>query len=431
MALGMLLLVDWAGAQTTEKCLFRPPIGMQRYRKRWTTCDDDNRDCACRTGIALYTEKGILDRSSSYVAWRSPGERIPCTSTSYGLDTNGTKGKCFCFRVVVPRRHACPTTEGKRRVALAFFGINRSLNRTIESLESKVIDPLRRRGVDVDIYFHTYSILNVSSVRALETGVPIGGADELIELLGPRAWAVTSQDDFDKTMNISSYFRFPIVPHQRYKFRYYYPKSTIKNLLRQLNSIKSVTALLATPRSRARDYAAVIMMRPDLLHLDEINVNDVLSVAGTRNVLVPYWHSYYGMNDRILIAAPNIAVDLGNRFAFAKIFAESEPLHSERLTRFAADAVNAVPRPLRMRAIRIRATGHPEERDLCLYNCTVTIDVNCSSVCRGGVPVPSNALNILADIRRTNNVINYALKSSSSSRSTTKNTRNGTSLPPA
>jgi len=281
------------------------------------------------------------------------------------------------------------------------FGLNRSLKKTIGSLERNVLAPFWRSGVLVDVFFHTYSLSSVSSERAKERGVRLGGANELVELLGPRAWVVTSQEDFDETINMSKYFRFPATKGEKYKFQYYYPEDTVRNLLRQLNSIRSVTALLASTPS-IHDYAAVIMTRPDLLFLDRLDVSAVLAVANTRDVLVPYWHSYHGLNDRIQIAAPAVALELGNRFAFAERFAATEPLHAEKLLRFAADAANLTPRPLKLRAVRVRATGVAEKNDLCLYGCNVTHQPDCHSVCSGWQKSPSNARLILGGSKKPN-----------------------------
>ena len=39
--------------------------------------------------------------------------------------------------------------------ALCFFGVNRSLNRTIASIRARILEPLRERCAKVDVYFHT------------------------------------------------------------------------------------------------------------------------------------------------------------------------------------------------------------------------------------------------------------------------------------
>lgn len=318
--------------------------------------------CSCR-GYAFFTSNG------TYAARQA--DDIGCKAANFGLTERD--GRCSC----APCR-----VERPAQVAICFFGINRSLNRTIASFDDKILRPLRQRGVTADTYFHTYSVETVKSGRAGEDGVRVAGAREMVALLKPRAWAVTSQDEFDASLNISDYrhIGLTMVGRRRVnKHRYYYPKETVRNLMRQLNSIRHVTALWAT---QSHAYKAIILTRPDLIYLDDIDVDRLLGLEPDK-LLVPYWHSYHGLNDRVSVAGPRFAAQYGARIDLAKQFCLTHPFHAEGFARFALDTLKGVHEPLRIRALRMRATGLIEKNDLCLRSCNVTTNPSCRGHCSG------------------------------------------------
>ena len=48
--------------------------------------------------------------------------------------------------------------EPKKRVAILFFGLTRSLNKTTESLHKNLFNHLTDNSIDYDIFIHTYKI---------------------------------------------------------------------------------------------------------------------------------------------------------------------------------------------------------------------------------------------------------------------------------
>ena len=57
------------------------------------------------------------------------------------------------------------TTSSRGRVAVCFFGIGRSLRWTLPSIERRLLGVLRDEGFEVDIFVHTYRLLEVSVPR--------------------------------------------------------------------------------------------------------------------------------------------------------------------------------------------------------------------------------------------------------------------------
>ena len=54
------------------------------------------------------------------------------------------------------------------KVALAFWGITRSLKYTIKSIKKYVFDELRSANIEYDVFVHTYKIDNYVNKRAHE-----------------------------------------------------------------------------------------------------------------------------------------------------------------------------------------------------------------------------------------------------------------------
>jgi hypothetical protein len=59
---------------------------------------------------------------------------------------------------------------GSKRVALAFYGLTRSLKYTVDSIKLNVMDQLANAGYEYDVYLHTYDLKSLSNMRSGETG---------------------------------------------------------------------------------------------------------------------------------------------------------------------------------------------------------------------------------------------------------------------
>jgi hypothetical protein len=57
-----------------------------------------------------------------------------------------------------------------KHVALAFYGLTRSLRYTIESIRSNIFAPLTESGYTYDVYLHTYDLERLVNQRSKESG---------------------------------------------------------------------------------------------------------------------------------------------------------------------------------------------------------------------------------------------------------------------
>jgi len=54
-----------------------------------------------------------------------------------------------------------PQPPGKVRAAVCFYGLTRSLQWTLPSIRGRLFDALRHEGMEVDVFVHTYHLLEV------------------------------------------------------------------------------------------------------------------------------------------------------------------------------------------------------------------------------------------------------------------------------
>lgn len=52
-----------------------------------------------------------------------------------------------------------------KKVALCFYGVTRSLRFTLPSIKRRLLDVMRDGGLEVDVFVHTYDMLQYGNVR--------------------------------------------------------------------------------------------------------------------------------------------------------------------------------------------------------------------------------------------------------------------------
>lgn len=275
---------------------------------------------------------------------------------------------------------ASPTHDGcprpKPRVALCFYGLNRALRHTVPSIADNVWKPLHDACATIDVYYHVWRVPAAYADTAARGGerleTKIDGAAEMVRLLRPfgaRRY-IERQDSFDAAFskNASAYAALDK--------RYGGPN--FRNLMRQLASLKRVSHLW---RTSGHTYRAVIYARPDLRFLDPIDAGQVLSIK-PRTLLVPYWHRWSGLNDRVIVAAPDAAAFVGDRLAHAPRYAARTFLRAEAFLAFVARTHNLHVEDLALRAQRVRADGAVASNDRCLQYCSPALRDVCRGDCR-------------------------------------------------
>lgn len=231
------------------------------------------------------------------------------------------------------------------RIAIAFFGITRSLSYTIESIRDNVLGAARESG-DVTVYCHFFQQTMIDNPRTGEN-----------QLLDPEEYKLLKPDriEFSEPMMILNEVGFDEV--KTYGDGWHDGFKTVSNLLHQLYSLKVVTqlALVAEPD-------VIVFCRPDLKYHGSFH--DGLERAKEirkPTVMLPRWQRHKGgVNDRFAICVgASAAKAYGNRLDRALPFCRdlNLELHSERLIRYALEWSGVRVEKLDVRASRVRADG--------------------------------------------------------------------------
>jgi len=242
----------------------------------------------------------------------------------------------------------------KQRCVVAFFGIDRRLDLTVDSISRHVVEPARDH-FDVDLVGHLWSISSIANNRTSESGT----------LPAPRvALLPDGEYRIDPPVDVRSLAEFERI--RAYGDFWRDDFKSLSNLYSQLVSLQRVTHM-----ALARRPHCVVFARPDLVYHD--GLNDPLAEAAEAKgdfTFVPHWQPHGGANDRFAICVGDRAIRAyGQRIELAEKFCQltSQPLHSEKLVRFALDTNRIPVRYTSARASRIRIDGRTTDEDFSLH----------------------------------------------------------------
>jgi len=131
--------------------------------------------------------------------------------------------------------------------------------------------------------------------------------------------------------------------------------NSLRNLLLQLYSLKRVTGLV-----KASNPDVVLFARPDMVYHDPVPQHVYLMARKYRNsVFVPNWQWGSGLNDTFSVCGSGAFEAYGSRLdeVFNYCQAKKEPLHSERLLKYALLKADKDIYHLNAKASRVRLGG--------------------------------------------------------------------------
>ena len=151
-----------------------------------------------------------------------------------------------------------------QKLAICFFGLSRSLKKTLPSIESCIFNVLKEHSIPYDIYCHTYKLRKIKLKRSNEN--TILNPDEY-KLLNADYSRVDNQGIFLKKFPTRKIFRFG----DPWKTKF----ENSKNLLCQLNSLKQVTQMWVKNKDK---YFGCLYLRPDHEYKNELPISQVLEI---------------------------------------------------------------------------------------------------------------------------------------------------------
>jgi hypothetical protein len=246
---------------------------------------------------------------------------------------------------------------------VGFFGITRSLPHTIQSIQDNALAPLRASGATVRLYGHFHLPQVIDNPRSGEINLPADPRDSA--LLALDACLMERQDERLIADKLAEAKRFPDILSDEYR--------SARNLCFQLRSLARLWDLMAAEvgASDAVEETWVAFLRPDLRYLDPFPWQTLLPSMrdNAADLAVPGWHDWGGLNDRFAVATPRAAALYAQRGVAPGAAIEArQGLHGESLLAHIVRCADLRVVTLPVRAVRMRANGLPEQRDLSEFN---------------------------------------------------------------
>ena len=258
-------------------------------------------------------------------------------------------------------------------INICFYGLNRSLSSTIDSINKYIFDSLSSLGVSYHIYGVFSQVKDFSNDRSGESRLEIQNNES--ELIKFSELKYIDQNTFDDSIAWDQVFEFGDFYSQILgKSDFDNKNSTAKNIFRSLWCLKSTYALVP----EGRKNLPTIFVRPDLEILSDINWSFYLELLEKKPrkyafgdtdgvALVPGWHSWDGLNDRFALCSPgNASNAYANRFdgLIPYIKMSRHPLHPESYLLHILQASRVEVLPIISTCMsRIRANGNSQSED--------------------------------------------------------------------
>lgn len=236
-----------------------------------------------------------------------------------------------------------------RAAFVGMFGLNRYPDLTEESILTNILKPLNTN----------FDVVNVIAHFNVPTVIDNKRSGEFVEY-SPRYFNGISfekcvyevQDNSLIMENYRSCSSYPLFGEMDEG------SSTRKNLLFQLHSLKRLYEI-ANESFNLADFDVFLIIRPDLKYLDRIQYSDLSKIlCGKKDLIVPFWQSCGGINDRFCITNMNGFRTYTDRVNLVESFCSRKGyMHAERLNYFSANTAQLRIDYMKTRACRVRAGG--------------------------------------------------------------------------
>ena len=236
-------------------------------------------------------------------------------------------------------------------LTIVLFGMPRNIEPFIKSIEHKLLNPLKRMGLNYQVVGQLNLPDWIHNPRSGENG-KIENPLKLTEIFPDVSFKFQSENSIAGDLNRLS------------KFGDSWADGfvSLSNLLHQQQSLITGTSLALD--TGATHFAFI---RPDLVYHDDFtDLIDVIALEKTEKVVVPAWQFFGGLNDRFSFAVGRKAAEVyGLRLRDADSFVSRgrKPLHSERLLAYSLGTRGISVGYIDHRASRCRIDGRIREED--------------------------------------------------------------------
>jgi hypothetical protein len=208
------------------------------------------------------------------------------------------------------------------KVAILFFGLTRTLNKTYSSIKKNLLDVLQNADIEYDTFMHTYTIEG-QYVNFWTQEFTQSYDNNQYKLLNPTYIELDNQKTIIEQINFEQYYtklgNWTGMSEQMTKY-------LIRNMVLALYSKKRITEVFEKQKD---NYDYVIIMRPDIEILNMFDVKYFKSVNDT-TVIIPEKHSFSGCNDRMIICTVNNGIYYGKLLDNLLDYSKNKSIISER-----------------------------------------------------------------------------------------------------
>jgi len=206
----------------------------------------------------------------------------------------------------------------KKKVAIGFFGITRSLKYTIDSIKTNIFDVLTENNIDYDIFMHTYYLNSYSNKRARESITNKINNDEY-KLLNPKYF---HQDDQDKIKN-----KLKLELYRTHKDPWHTNYESVDFFILACYSKFILTEMI---EKTDINYDYILFVRPDCLYLDKLDISK-FKLINNNTILIPNFGLTSNINDRFAITNNSTYKIYGKIFTELLKLSKKRQLHSESI----------------------------------------------------------------------------------------------------
>jgi hypothetical protein len=230
------------------------------------------------------------------------------------------------------------------RVALCFWGLTRSLKYTIDSIQSNILDILKKKGIQYTIFMHTYS-LNGCYTNTWGNEYNILVNNDEYKLLNPDYIKIDDQDIIKESLNLQQYRTMG----DSYKNNY----ESIDNFILAMYSKLEVTKLVTD------NFDYYIYLRPDVRYISMFNISN-FKLVNDNTICIPnfqLWGKDKKFNDRFCIANKATYIIYGSIFDSLLDYSKQYIMKSEDIYYKYIVANNLSLRYINFFFNRVRANG--------------------------------------------------------------------------
>ena len=202
------------------------------------------------------------------------------------------------------------------KVAIAFWGLTRSLKYTILSIYENILNILKKANIEYDIFIHTYNVFDkYTNNRASEKNINLNCNEYL--LLNPLRHIIDNQDIIINKLKLQKYYSQPDPWSTNYQ--------TVNNFILAMYSKLKVTELIENEK---KSYDYILFLRPDVRYLNRFDLN-YFDYINDYTVCIPDFHLFSNFNDRFYLSTFKNGLLYGKLFYNMYKYSIKNKLHSE------------------------------------------------------------------------------------------------------